>query len=316
MENPLVSIFVITYNSSAYIKETLDSILTQTYPNIELIISDDCSTDNTVEICENWLKENRDKFKRTKLVVAPLNKGVAPNCNQAIREVNGEWIKGLSGDDKLLPNSIQDYVDYVSNNPECDIVFGKLHFFGKDNTHVEYVKKYYYDLFKEIQNPKDQYKRYLRRHYIPGPGLFFRKSLWVRVGGFDENYPMCEEMPFNLKFLKQTKLHYLDKEVYGYCVREGSLSNSSKPNYRNLKDLIRFNKNIKSKEQIKNGLLLYAYQDFLTFNYILQKHYGKNKAILFYYELSLKFSPLRIISFIKRKIKSFNDKIILTKLAL
>ncbi|MDR0890977.1 MAG: glycosyltransferase [Endomicrobium sp.] len=52
--NPLVSVCVITYNSSKYVLETLESIKTQTYQNIELIVSDDCSTDDTVEVCENY----------------------------------------------------------------------------------------------------------------------------------------------------------------------------------------------------------------------------------------------------------------------
>lgn len=56
MKNPLVSVIVITYNSSKYVLETLNSVAAQTYDNIELIISDDCSVDNTVEICRNWLK--------------------------------------------------------------------------------------------------------------------------------------------------------------------------------------------------------------------------------------------------------------------
>lgn len=56
IKNPLVSVIVITYNSSKYVLETLNSVAAQTYDNIELIISDDCSKDNTVEICRNWLK--------------------------------------------------------------------------------------------------------------------------------------------------------------------------------------------------------------------------------------------------------------------
>jgi alpha-1,3-rhamnosyltransferase len=68
IEQPLVSIVVITYNSSDYVLETLESAKDQTYKNIELIISDDCSTDNTVEICKNWLEENKERFKHTELI--------------------------------------------------------------------------------------------------------------------------------------------------------------------------------------------------------------------------------------------------------
>ena len=63
IKKPLVSIIVITYNSAKYVLETLESAKNQTYQNIELIISDDCSIDNTVDICTRWLNENKDEIK-------------------------------------------------------------------------------------------------------------------------------------------------------------------------------------------------------------------------------------------------------------
>ena len=71
-KEPLVSILVVTYNSSEYIIETLNSCYSQEYKNIELIISDDKSSDNTVEICEEWLTLNASRFYNTCLLVSPL----------------------------------------------------------------------------------------------------------------------------------------------------------------------------------------------------------------------------------------------------
>ena len=107
INNPLVSVPVITYNSSEYIIDGLESIKAQTYKNIELIISDDCSTDNTVELCRDWLENNKDYFVRVELVTTDKNTGVAGNCNRSVKACRGEWIRGLSGDDKFLPNTIQ-----------------------------------------------------------------------------------------------------------------------------------------------------------------------------------------------------------------
>jgi alpha-1,3-rhamnosyltransferase len=66
--NPLVSIVVITYNSSSYVIETLESIKAQTYQNIELIVSDDCSKDKTVDVCKKWIEKNKQRFVRTELI--------------------------------------------------------------------------------------------------------------------------------------------------------------------------------------------------------------------------------------------------------
>lgn len=65
---PLVSVAVVTYNSSKTVLETLDSIYNQTYPNLELIVSDDCSPDNTVEICREWIAGHSRRFIRTELL--------------------------------------------------------------------------------------------------------------------------------------------------------------------------------------------------------------------------------------------------------
>ena len=73
---PLVSVPVITYNSSKTVLETLDSIYNQTYQNLELIVSDDCSTDNTVGICREWIEAHKKRFVRTELLTVEKNTGV------------------------------------------------------------------------------------------------------------------------------------------------------------------------------------------------------------------------------------------------
>ena len=78
-ESPLVSITVITYNSAKYVIETLESAKAQTYQNIELIISDDHSTDNTVKDCRQWIEKNKEWFIRTVLITIPENTGVPAN---------------------------------------------------------------------------------------------------------------------------------------------------------------------------------------------------------------------------------------------
>ena len=111
MENkPLVSIVVITYNSSEYVLETLESAKAQTYTNIELIVSDDCSTDETVSICKKWFEANKDRFVNTIMVEAEINSGVPANANRGLAECKGEWIKFIAGDDILVSTGIEEFV--------------------------------------------------------------------------------------------------------------------------------------------------------------------------------------------------------------
>ena len=266
MDNPLVTIFVITYNSSKFILEALDSVKNQTYPNIELVISDDCSSDNTVPLCKEWLEKNQSRFIKTVLITSEKNTGVAPNCNRAIKVSSGEWLKVLAGDDKLLPNAIEDYVDFVKLNYKCNIVFGRMSFFGKDVVLVNSVKKNYenncYPLIK-VQDVDKQFRFILKRMYVPGPGLFFKRKIWDNIGGYDEEYPMAEEYPFTFEVLKQKNLiYFLDKEVYAYHVRANSICHDK----QNISSTLRQGQlhfyNRRWKELLKKGMLLNLFNQY------------------------------------------------------
>ncbi|MCR4854035.1 MAG: glycosyltransferase family 2 protein, partial [Prevotella sp.] len=125
-EQPIVTVVVYTYNSSEFVLETLDSIKQQTYPDLMLCISDDCSSDSTVELCKKWIEENKDRFIKTKLLTFDSNTGISANANRAWDACETEYIKDIAGDDLLLPNCIQDYVDYIQDNPDAVVVFGRV----------------------------------------------------------------------------------------------------------------------------------------------------------------------------------------------
>ena len=138
----LVSVRVVTYNSSKTVLETLDSIKAQTYPNIELIISDDSSKDNTVEICREWLDKNGSRFARTELLTVPVNTGVSANINRSERACRAEWCKGIAGDDMLMPNCIADCMDYVAEHPDTIYLVGRMEGFGRSQEEVdEYMNR-------------------------------------------------------------------------------------------------------------------------------------------------------------------------------
>ena len=80
-KTPLVSISLLTYNSDRFVLETLESVKAQTWQHIELIISDDGSTDQTVMICSNWLVENQQRFNKTQLITVAQNTAIPSNWN-------------------------------------------------------------------------------------------------------------------------------------------------------------------------------------------------------------------------------------------
>lgn len=114
---PLVSIAIITYNSSQYVEETIRSAFDQTYPNIEIIISDDCSTDNTFQVCKDIVEkihvERKNDACEIKCIFTqtPKNGGITVNYNHALKFCNGKYIKYIAGDDLLMPDCISRFVE-------------------------------------------------------------------------------------------------------------------------------------------------------------------------------------------------------------
>lgn len=230
---PLVSVCIVTYNSADFIVEALDSVAAQTYKNIELIVSDDCSKDNTVEICQEWLTRNKDRFVNTELLTVEKNTGVSANCNRAIRKGRGEFVKYFAGDDKLLPNCIEDNLLFFKEHPETDFLFSDMQII--DGRQIEkYIKSpsvYFYHLSKL------EFKLWQLVYYIlPAPSNFMKREVYNELGGFDETIPMMEDKPFWVKAIFANRsICYLPKITVQYRINPNSLSQTkNSPNYYKL----------------------------------------------------------------------------------
>ena len=257
-EDILVSVAVITYNSSKYVLETLESIKAQTYQNIELIISDDCSTDNTMQLCKNWCEQNRERFARIQFIEVEQNAGVSANCNRADCACQGEWVKLIAGDDLLLPNCITDFMEYALKNQDVVCMFGKIEIF--DDKQKKVIKNDTwpdYSIF-QLNNSEEQYKYLVRKgNCIPAASCFYNKRKCDMLGiHYDERIPFIEDRPrWYQLFEKKVKLYFVDK----YVVR-----------YRTF-----------HKESLSSGLLysnrFYLSQRLLYFYYLFPEEYANNK---------------------------------------
>lgn len=226
-QQPLVSVAVITYNSSATVLETLDSIYNQTYPNIELIISDDCSTDNTLDVCRKWLSTHERRFSSTRIIVPEANTGVTGNCQRVWESCDTEWLKYIAGDDILLPNCITDNIEYVSHHPSAMLVFSKAVVFGLPTEDIErYLLKYDYTFFN--LSAEKQYEKLLLWCSFPITTAFInRKELYAKGIKYDLRIPFSEERPFFLRISsKGIKFEFFAKETVKYRLRRDSLSNA------------------------------------------------------------------------------------------
>jgi alpha-1,3-rhamnosyltransferase len=279
--HPLISVVVVTYNSSEFILETLESAKEQTWQNLELIITDDCSTDDTIDICNNWLEKNRDRFVRTQLILTEQNTGVAPNANRGLKASNGEWIKFVAGDDVLLPNCIEELIQFIianNNLPIRFLVHGIIPFRNGSEFEVVFPPK------KLMQsNAHDQLIYLLKRgNSIAGCAFFLERATLLNLGGFDENYKLFEDFPLLLKYTKSNyKIWLIEKPVFKYRIHSCNLSFDRS---FLLKDsFVRF------KNEILLPLLLEQKLYFTYWHRFLQ---GKQKNRIFWSTLLLVASPV------------------------
>lgn len=231
--NPLVSIVVITYNSEKYVIETLESVKRQTYQNIELIISDDGSQDNTVDVCQKWMEKNKDVFVRTELILIEKNTGIPANCNRGAKIAQGEWLKFIAGDDCFFDYAIESYISFAAKKARAEVIHAKVeeykNFFSDENKmplkNIENIK---------FNNPKttahEQFEILLRKSPVYAPTVFISNKLFRRFDGFDEKCPVWEDRPMWLMLTKnEIQMIFMNSITVKYRKSQDSIQVKKNP---------------------------------------------------------------------------------------
>jgi len=187
---PMVSVVIPLFNTEKWIAETLDSILSQTYENIEIICVDDCSTDNTLDVINNYII----KSNKIKTISLNQNSKTAAARNAGISIAGGDFILPVDGDDLIEPKYIETAINIFLNNPEIAVVYCNAIKFG------------------HIQEP------WILRPYCPNEILnknmvhcagLYRKADWVKYGGYNEKLIYGrEDWDFWLKFVENKRVFY------------------------------------------------------------------------------------------------------------
>lgn len=258
----LVSVVVVSYNSEKYVLETLDSIKEQCYKNIELIISDDCSTDHTINLIENWILKNSNSFERLEFLTIEHNTGICANHNRALKYCKGEWVKFVAGDDKLTSNCISEFVNFSYQNPDARFIAGGLQNFDKEYL---YKPSFYYSDFGNATSTQ-QYKYFLMSiSTFPGPVMFYHRLTLLSVGGFNEKYNFLEDTPMWYSILqKGYKLYVLNKPIVLQRIHNESLSAKNSMDNPFTIDAVNFIRDVVLPECLKNRMYLVYWHRLLN----------------------------------------------------
>jgi glycosyltransferase involved in cell wall biosynthesis len=195
MSNPLVSIITIVYNGDKYLKECIQSIRTQTYKNIEYIIVDGGSTDNTLNIC----KENSDLIQK---MISENDRGISDAFNKGIALASGTLVGILNADDSYKPGAVQAVVDqYLSLDQNEGVYYGDIHYFNETSS---------FELRPDIKS----IWKYMSIYH---PAVFVSKSVYDKLGGFREDYKYAMDVEFIHRCLHaKVNFHYIPETITNF----------------------------------------------------------------------------------------------------
>ncbi|UOQ76171.1 glycosyltransferase [Hymenobacter sp. 5516J-16] len=214
MNQPLVTVGVASYNNAAYLRETLESIRQQTYPNVEVLIVDDASTDESVAVARAWLAEHPQV--RGRVIEHPVNRGICPACNTLVTQAQGEFICLIGSDDVYLPDKLAVQVPLLLNAPpEVGVIFGPVELMGPTGEPLPAPAEW--DTYAE----GDIFLPLLKQNFIPAMGTLIRRSCYDKVGLYDEELAY-EDLDMWLRIARHFKFKYSPRVSARYRVHRKS----------------------------------------------------------------------------------------------
>lgn len=258
-----------TYNGSKYIKEQLDSILDQSFADYELIICDDCSSDDTQLILKKYSK----KDSRIKIIFNETNIGFIKNFEQAIKLCTGDYIAFSDQDDIWKKNHLQELVDNIKDNL---MICSDSLLFNDKGTICSMKESLTLDFIPEQQ---DMFYYLLFNNFVQGSTSLVKKELFNYVNEFYNNQVFFHDHWLALYAAYLNKLVYLDKQLLLYRQHESNVTNNKKKSFYNLLQKTKKRSAINDREKILKKFCLT--QNTIKNNMLLE-------AIKFYKQNTLK----------------------------
>lgn len=222
----MISIITATYNSEDTIKDTIESVLTQTYKNIEYIIIDGASTDNTITIIDSYQKRFKGKLK----LVSEPDKGIYDAMNKGLALAQGDIVGILNSDDYYAHENVLDtiYKSFETNN-KIDFIFGNLKIVKRKNVN-KVVRKYI----------SKNFRPWLLKFGImpPHPTVYIKRNIIDLIGLYNTDYKIVADYEYLIRLMLINKTRFKHINDYLLIMRDGGISNSG----------------IKSKNEISNEI--------------------------------------------------------------
>lgn len=235
-DTPLVTIGIPNYNYAHYIKEALNSVASQTYPNIEMIIVDDRSTDNSVAVIENWIENYSGRFIIS-FIKNETNLGLTGTCNVILKNARGRYFQTLDADDLLLPEKIEKQVALMERETNAAFVYSNIEIIDENGNIInsDYLQQIGYD---ENRMPQGNiFEALFDFNFVPLPSVLINTEMAIAAGGFDEKQQVQDYYMW-LKLSEKHGVLYLKEKTAYYRLHHSSMSRSAKTNPRSVESVL------------------------------------------------------------------------------
>lgn len=245
MSNPLISVCIPTYNGATYIEAAMESVYKQTYTNIEIIISDDASSDNTLALINNYVLESKFPLH----IHHHTPSGIGANWNHCIKQAKGDYIKFLFQDDLLEPTCIAEMVQVLLENQNVGLVCSKRHILIESDSEKENMKKWL-DVYEDLQadlhldyepvgiidkrffKSKQFYK--IPVNVVGEPSaVMFHRDLLETTGFFREDMTQFLDFEYWYRILKQRDIAFINKKLISFRVHANQATQANKGKMHN-----------------------------------------------------------------------------------
>jgi glycosyltransferase involved in cell wall biosynthesis len=221
MDGPVVSVLIATYNQVAFVEQMLASVLSQSYPRVEVIVSDDGSTDGTPEALQA-LTAGRPEVR---LLLNRENAGISGNCNRLLRAAGGDYLAWLAGDDLMLPGKLERQVEHLQRHPDAVSCFHDAEVFDSDSGQV-------LGLFSEHVNGVPGMRAggaelLFDPTYKMLPSTMMFRSAARPPNGFDERLRYANDWLFTIEVFAHGPCVVVDEPLARYRRHPGNLTQSA-----------------------------------------------------------------------------------------
>lgn len=217
-DNIVCSVLVACYNHENYIEDVLKSIYHQTYRDIELIVCDDSSTDNSWEKIQEYLCDKRERFRDVKLIRHEKNQGLVAGLLEMLDISQGTLVKVMAGDDVFGNTYFEDVVQEYKNSEENTVFLTNGYLISEDDHFEDLEKKSYEIFYKEIPDfdSENLFQRMYWKNLMFAPGVTAPRNIYFKYGTYDKN-TIVEDWDLWLNWASsgRVKFKYMDKaDVY------------------------------------------------------------------------------------------------------